>query len=92
MNEILDFIRRRFPTDCHWLDGNCYYFAVILKARFPDGKIFYDAINGHFVFLIIGKYYDWTGEIEPDGELIEWQRLGNYDRLWKERIIRDCVR
>jgi len=92
MNEILEFIRRRFTTDCHWLDGNCYYFAVILKARFPSGKIFYDVTNGHFVFLTDGKYYDWTGEVEPDGELIEWQRFGDYDRLRKERIIRGCVR
>ena len=92
MNEILDFICRRFPTDCHWLDGNCYYFAVILKARFPNGKILYDAINGHFVFLFNGKCYDWTGEVEVEGELIEWQMFGNYDRLWEKRIIRDCVR
>ena len=25
MEEILEFIKRRFPTDCHWVDGNCFY-------------------------------------------------------------------
>jgi hypothetical protein len=48
-NEILEFIHRRFPQDCHWLDGNCFWFALILKKRFPNVEIFYFPIQGHFV-------------------------------------------
>ena len=58
MNEVLEFIKRRFSVDCNWTTGNCYYFAIILKDCFSSGKIFYDVINGHFIFFYDGKYYD----------------------------------
>ena len=61
-NKILDFIHRHFPTDCRWLNGNCYYFAKILQDRFPEGEIYYDVVWGHFVYKIEGRFYDWTGE------------------------------
>ena len=57
-NEVLEFTHRRFPVDCHWLDGNCYFFALILLDRFPIGKILYDVIDGHFVCEIDGKKYE----------------------------------
>ena len=50
MNDIIQFINKRFKNDCDWINGNCYYFAVILKDRFPEGSIFYDVTCGHFVF------------------------------------------
>lgn len=90
-NEILEFIKRRFPTDCKWLDGNCYYFAQILLSRFPEGNIYYDVINGHFVFLYESKFYDWTGQCKPDGYLVEWDSFDKYDMAQKERIVKDCV-
>ena len=31
MNQVEEFIQRRFPVDCNWTNGNCYYFAVILN-------------------------------------------------------------
>ena len=34
MDEVIEFIKRRFPTDSNWLSGNCYYFAKILQERF----------------------------------------------------------
>lgn len=88
---ILEFIRRRFTQDCHWLDGNCYYFASILKTRFPDGQIYYDVIYGHFIFKYNDNYYDWTGIINPNGYLVEWDRFEEYDCLLKQRIVRDCI-
>ena len=91
MNEILEFINRRFPSDCNWLDGNCFYFSVILKSRFPQGKIFYDVINGHFLFNYENSYYDWTGKVEPDGYLVEWDKFDEYDHLQQKTIIRDCI-
>lgn len=91
MDEIIEFINRRFKTDCNWISGNCYYFAEILKARFPEGVIFYDVIIGHFVFLYKGKYYDWTGEMIPEGHIVPWDKFEEYDCLQKERIITDCI-
>ena len=90
-DEVLEFIHRRFPTDCNWTSGNCWYFSLILKDRFPNGIVLYDVINGHFIFQCNGKYYDWTGIIEPDGYLVEWERFDEYDSLEKKRIIRDCI-
>lgn len=91
MNEVLDFIKRRFSKDCNWLDNNCYYFSLILKNRFSQGVIFYDVINGHFIFQCNSKYYDWSGEIQPNGHLVEWDKFDEYDSLQKQHIIRDCV-
>lgn len=90
-DKVLEFIQRRFENDCKWTDGNCYYFSIILKDRFPDGKVFYDVINGHFVFKYTDVYYDWDGIIEPDGYLVEWDKFEEYDSLLKQRIVRDCV-
>lgn len=91
MDEILEFINRRFPKDSNWLNGNCYYFAQILKTRFPDGTIFYDVINGHFIFRYELKFYDWSGEIQQNGFFVEWDNFDEYDTLQKQRIIRDCI-
>ena len=90
-NDVLEFIQRRFKKDCNWLDGNCYYFAIILKDRFPEGKIFYDVINGHFVFEYQDELYDWNGVHCLKGILVDWDNFDEYDSLLKKRIIRDCV-
>lgn len=90
-NIVINFIKKRFNKNCHWLDGNCYYFALILKDRFPEGKIYYDVINGHFIFQRKECFYDWTGIIYPDGYLVGWDEFDEYDSLLKQRIIRDCI-
>ena len=92
MNEIIEFINRRFPEDSNWLTGNCYYFSLILKDRFPEGSIYYDVINGHFVFKCEDNYYDWTGIAKSNGYLIEWDKFDEYDSNQKQVIIRDCIK
>lgn len=88
---VLDFIQRRFPTDCNWLTGNCYYFAQILKERF-SGEIWYDPIEGHFVTKIENEFYDWSGIRKFDYELYKWNDYWKIDYLHMERILRDCIR
>lgn len=92
-SEVLDFIHRRFPKDSDWFTGNCYYFALILKDRFPEGSIFYDVIDGHFVTKIDDINYDWSGVVSNNGYhyYVEWDKFNTYDSLQKERIIRDCI-
>lgn len=89
--EVLKFIKRRFTENCHWLDGNCYYFSLILKDRFPKGEIYYDVIYGHFVFKYEDDFYDWTGLTEEPETAIPWSVFDEYDSLLKQRIIRDCI-
>lgn len=86
------FISRRFKTDCEWLTGNCYFFAVILKERF-GGDIYYDDIFGHFAAMIDGELYDWRGQHTktPEEHWVKWDEYDKYDSLLKQRIIRDCV-
>ena len=90
-DEVLEFIKRRFKNDCKWVDGNCYYFAIILKDRFPEGKIYYNVRWCHFVFQYHNKFYDWTGTVNQDGHLVEWDKFNEYDSSQRERIIRDCI-
>lgn len=91
--EIYDFITSRFPKESHWMDGNCYYFAVILQTRF-GGKIFYDVIHGHFVTEIDGVNYDWSGKYEYDNDcvLIPWEDFQQYDEVQYQRIVDCCIK
>lgn len=90
-NEVLDFIQRRFKDDCKWTDGNCYYFAIILKDRFPEGTIFYDIENGHFVFFYNNEAYDWNGAGYRCNCLVRWDDFDKYDAIQKQRIVQDCL-
>ena len=92
---ILDFIFRRFHNEnddkeeSKWMNGNCFYFAVILSTRFC-GEVYYDLVNGHFVTKIDGAYYDWTRIANIDEKnLVDWFEYR--DHVHKERIIRDCI-
>ena len=90
--EIIEFIHRRFPTDCNWLDGNCYYFAVILRARF-GGHIYYNLIQGHFLFELQHRFYDWTGEVTNINldDLVLWPDYKYIDYLHYNRIVKDVI-
>ena len=91
-DKILDFIHRRFPSDCKWLEGNCYYFAQILKTRFPDGEIYYDVIWGHFLFKMNEKYYDWSGISTMVKKPIRWATFEQeYDKAQYKQIVKGCI-
>lgn len=91
--QVLEFIQRRFSNDSNWLNGNCYYFAVILHDRFPNSTIMYDAIDGHFTVLIGETMYDWQGVVDNSGKhyYIEWDRCDEYDSGQRKRIVKDCI-
>lgn len=92
-NDVLNFIFRRFPYDAMWSEKNCYYFAVILKDRFPDGVIYYDVKEGHFLTKIRDKLYDNSGEqTEENRTLVKWDEFSKYDKLQAERIIQHCIK
>lgn len=89
--EVLDFIKRRFPIDNNWCNGNCYWFAYILKGRF-HGQIYYETVNNHFITKIDNKFYDWHGEYQPQYEIYLWEEYIDIDNLDFLRLFRDCVR
>ena len=94
--QILDFIKRRFPNDSHWMDGNCFYFAQILKARFY-GEVVYNPINEHFLFLASdNQLYDWTGKRiytnEERKKMCLWRDYPLKDPFYHDHIYRDCVK
>lgn len=91
-NEVLDFIKRRFNKDSNWTNGNCYWFALILKKRFPESKIYYMPITGHFIVKIKDVFYDWTGIVVPEEKVIKFKKLKKRDPLWYDHIIRDCFK
>ena len=90
--EVLDFINRRWQEDCHWLDGNCYWFAHILHTRFSILEIYYLPIEGHFICGDGKNFYDWSGYKIPKEEPWLFSDIAINDPLWFERIVRDCVK
>jgi hypothetical protein len=88
---VEEFIKRRFPNDSNWTNGNCYYFALILQTRFPESMIMYDNVNNHFFIRYRGKYYDWTGEILQPPSSYAWEAYEWIDKLHYDRIVRDCL-
>ena len=96
MNEIEEFIQRRFPNDSNWTNGNCFHFAAILKSCF-SGVIVYDPVDGHFLFhnYLDQEYYDYTGKRSYSEEqiknFVDWKSLPQTDILWYKRLLRDCV-
>lgn len=94
MDEVIEFIKRRFPYDNNWLDGNCYYFALILHKRFLHSKIIYNPIDGHFVVQYKNTLYDWHGVYVPSnyGSLIDWENYDKIDIDHYERIVRDVIK
>lgn len=85
--EILDFISRRFPADQKWLLDNSYYFAVILKDRFPQGGIYYDVVDELFVFELDGRFYNWGGVVDDCQHLVNWATFAQYDSKLREEIV-----
>lgn len=92
-DEIEEFINRRFKQDCDWLTGNCYYFAAILKIRFPYLEIVYFPVAGHFATLYrrINYFYDYRGKYQTKEVFYFWNELRNVEPNLFERIVKDCV-
>ena len=91
--KIIEFIKRRFPEDCDWTSGNCYFFALILQKVF-GGEIVYEQIEGHFLLKIGKRYYDWTGNVSDKyRDFKDSMVLFDYrfDEALKQRLIRDCI-
>lgn len=99
-SEILEFIEEfkksnKKETEDLFLNGNCYYFAIILQERFNYcGIIMYIPIYNHFCYKIFGNMYDITGKIEKEEyiNLAEpWSLYKNKDIKEETSLIVDCI-
>jgi len=89
-NEVVTFINNRFKNE-KWLDGNCLWFALILRWRFPGGKIYYLPIIGHFIYKYKKHFYDWSGEYFPDEKPVSLSSIKRNDPSWYNRLLEDCL-
>ena len=49
-------------------------------------------VVGHFIVKIGVTYYDWTGIVTVENDVIvEWDCMDEYDENVKRRVIRDCI-
>lgn len=86
---IMRFISNFHGAEDVFLNGCCYWFALILQARF-GGTIFYDPIRNHFVCRIGERFYDVSGETHSE-EYCNWEMFSLVDYREYQRIIRDCI-
>ena len=91
--QVQEFIQRRFDKNCHWQDENSFYFATMLKVRFPELSIYYLPVQGHFVAGHNDIYYDSKGvACFPEDETpILWDDLSYKNPLLWVRINRDYI-
>lgn len=68
-----------------FLEGYCYYFALILKERFKEGKILYDKVENHFMFKYKNKLYDITGNATNK------HKKENLSEEWNSTIEKQCI-
>lgn len=88
---FIDKFKEIYPAELEDLfgDGWCYYFAIMLRARF-GGRIYYLPKDNHFVCKIGELFYDINGVYMPD-ECFPWDEYKYEDILHTRRIIRDCI-
>lgn len=90
MNEIENFISL-FDNDQKYMHGLCYWFAYILKGRFPEGGIWYDQVMNHFYFVIDDAAYDVRGRVILPSTAVKWDEYKKYDSLDYQRVVKYCV-
>jgi hypothetical protein len=96
--EILEFVKnfKKFhdvkasTIENVFMNGNCYYFAIILKHRF-GGSIWYLPTANHFVWKYDGVFYDVTGEAKINEQPVEWFIYEMVEPSASKRIERDCI-
>ena len=78
----------------HFTCGYCYHFAIILESLFKSeaclSGIVYNPVENHFAFYYNRKFYDITGEIQPDGNWFLWEYYQQVEPIDAGRVIEQC--
>ena len=92
--EVMNFIsrftdkgRRREVVEC-FTQGCCYWFALVLSARF-GGRIMYDQTVGHFGCELGGVVYDITGVAK--GKWTYWRDLCREEPNVARNVRENCI-
>ena len=92
-DEILDFICRRWTNaEEVFQNGNCYWFARILQECFPNLKIVYFPIEGHFAAYDEEEklFFDVKGSFITDATFYDFEDLSQIEPNWYSRLLKDC--
>lgn len=92
--EILYFIGHFKKAAEVFTTGCCYWFAYILKGRFPEAEFIYLPVTGHFVSRIGGRLYDATGDVTEcyENEMqIPWDEMDKFDPNVRKSVERDVI-
>lgn len=90
---IKEFIYGFRSCEDVFLNGYCYWFAMILSQRF-HGEIYYDCIDNHFVTMINHRLYDVRGDITDDIDINRfkpWNYFLFYDPNLYRSVTRSCI-
>ena len=71
--------------------GNCFHFALMLKAVYEEGIIYYAQHEQHFVFEYLGEFYDITGEIEEPMDAVSLEELKENDEYEYLELVENCL-
>ena len=94
INNFKNRVKNTNEVENLFLNGNCYYFAIILKSRFPKMDIIYSTIDNHFMCLYDYHIYDIRGDItniKSIYDLYLWDNYKNFDKTHYKRIIKYCI-
>lgn len=75
-----------FDDDPKYLNELCYWFAYILKGRFPNGDIWYDPVMSHFYFVCDDMAYDIRGQVVLPSTSVKWDSYQTIDAVDYEKI------
>lgn len=79
------------PAKEMFLEGNCYWFAVILAKRF-HAEIYYIPEAYHFVAKLGDKYYDITGNVTKQySGYRNWAEYKQEEPKHAEYVIRELI-
>ena len=77
IEEFISLIRDSFVGSQQvYTNGSCYHFYLILKNIYPSAICWYD--ESHIVTEIDGKFYDITGEVQKNSNLLIMDHPAHY--------------
>ena len=72
-----------------YTEGSCYHFYLILKQVFPNAIAWYDHNHDHIITEIDNKFYDITGEVLKNSNLLKFEELPHYSLKAPFNIYKD---